>query len=101
MSNITKHDTEQEWESYYGKYSRIDFLVHRDTIGVNDLLESSSELIWLDVCGWCNSVIFKSLKVSSGVVLEYFSDLSLLETGAPEISNVGSLTLSHIVQSVI
>jgi len=45
MTNITKHNTKQEWESNDSKYRWIYFLIHGDTIGVNDFLENTSEFI--------------------------------------------------------
>jgi len=45
MHNITKHHTEEEWESDACKDSWIDLLVGWDTIGVNDLLGDSGKVI--------------------------------------------------------
>jgi len=68
MSNITKHDTEQEWESNNSKDCWVYFLIHWDTIGVNDLLESISELIRFDISRWGNWMILKSLEIGCGIV---------------------------------
>lgn len=45
MTDVTKHDCEEEWECDDRKESRIDFLILRDTITVHDGLESLSKLV--------------------------------------------------------
>lgn len=45
MTNITEHHTKQERECDDGKKTRVDFLIRRDTIGVNDGLETFGEAI--------------------------------------------------------
>ena len=45
VTNVTKHDSEQEGESDDGEETRIDFLVSRDTIAVHDRLERLRELV--------------------------------------------------------
>lgn len=45
MADITEHHTEQEGESHDREDSRVDFLVHRNTVGVDDLLEDISKVI--------------------------------------------------------
>lgn len=45
MPNITKHDSEKEGESDDGEETRIDFLIGGDTIGIDDALETLSELV--------------------------------------------------------
>jgi hypothetical protein len=46
-------------------------------------------------------MVFESLEVSSRILSEDVSNLVLISRWAPEVSNVGSLTLSHIVKSMI
>lgn len=46
-------------------------------------------------------MVFESLEVSSRILSKNVSNLILISRWAPEVSNVGSLTLSHIVKSVI
>jgi hypothetical protein len=46
-------------------------------------------------------MVFKSLEVSSRILSKNVSNLILISRWAPEVSNVGSLALSHIVKSVI
>ena len=41
MAHIAKHDSEEERERHDGEDSRVNLLVHWDTIGVHDLLENS------------------------------------------------------------
>lgn len=45
MSNIAKHDSEQEREGDNSKESRVDLLVRRDTVTVHDSLESFRKLV--------------------------------------------------------
>jgi hypothetical protein len=101
MTHITEHDTEQEGESHTGKYSRVNFLVHGNTISVNDFLEGPCELISFKVSRRLDSMVTKSLIVRSGIVLKNFPDLRLLFNGAPEEANVGGLTLLHLVEGMI
>lgn len=68
MSNITKHDTKQEWESYHCENSWVDFLVHGNTISVNDFLEDIRELVCLDVSRWLNGVVLESLEISGWIL---------------------------------
>jgi hypothetical protein len=68
MTHISVHDTKQEWESNHGEDSRVDFLVHWDTIGVYNLLEWPSEFVAFDISGWLNSMVFISLEICCGVL---------------------------------
>ena len=77
MTNITKHDSEQEGEDGNGKESRVDLLVSWNTVSVNDLLEGSSEVISFEVSWWffeggrlphCDNVGKRELKHSSFVL---------------------------------
>lgn len=47
MTNITKHDSEHEWESDRCEQSRVDLLVGCNTVGVHDCLETFGELVGL------------------------------------------------------
>lgn len=52
MTDVTEHDSEEEWEDGNSEKSWINFLVSRDTVSVDDLLEWCSELVHLEVCWW-------------------------------------------------
>jgi hypothetical protein len=45
VTQITKHDGEQEGEGDHGKEPRIDFLICCDSIGIDDGLVSFRELV--------------------------------------------------------
>jgi hypothetical protein len=45
MAHITKHHSEEEGESDACEDGRVNFLVHGDTIGVNNFLETIGEII--------------------------------------------------------
>ena len=45
MPDITKHDTEEEGKCHDSEESRVDFLVARNTIRVDDFLEDIGEII--------------------------------------------------------
>jgi len=45
MHNITKHDSEKEWECYTSKDGWIYFLIGWNAISVNNLLRNVSEII--------------------------------------------------------
>jgi hypothetical protein len=63
MAHITKHHTEEEWESYNSNNSRVSFLIGWNTISVNDQLERHCEIISLNVSwSWdCMVVISHNL----------------------------------------
>lgn len=52
VADITKHDSKEEREDGYSEKCGVDFLISRDTISVDDLLEWCSELIHFEVCRW-------------------------------------------------
>jgi hypothetical protein len=45
VSNISEHDTEQEWKGHAGKHCWVHLFVSRDSVRVDNLLENNSELI--------------------------------------------------------
>jgi hypothetical protein len=45
VSNISEHDTEQEWEGHAGKHCWVHLFVSRDTVSVDNLLEDNCEFI--------------------------------------------------------
>jgi len=55
MSDISEHHTKQERKDGYSKKCWVDFLVARNTIGVDDFLEGCSEGVGLEVSGWFNA----------------------------------------------
>ncbi len=66
MAQITEHDTKEEGECDDSEDCRIDFLVHRNTVGVHDLLEDPCEIICLDI-GWgLDTMVFIALEVCGG-----------------------------------
>lgn len=101
MANITKHHTEQEGESHDSEDCGVDFLVHRYTIGVDDLLEDVREIICLNVCGRLNGMVLKPFNGSSRVRPEFLSKIFFSVTGAPEVTNVCSIPLPHLVDARI
>jgi hypothetical protein len=46
-------------------------------------------------------VVFESLEISSRILSKHVSDLLFIFVWTPEITNVGSLSLSHAVQVVV
>jgi hypothetical protein len=63
MADISKHNTEQEGEGHNCEHSRVDFLVHRDTVGINNLLEDLCKSICFDISWGNDSVVLKSFEV--------------------------------------
>ena len=51
VADIAEHDTEEEGEDRDSIEGRVDFLVPRHTISVDDLLERHGELIHFEVSG--------------------------------------------------
>jgi hypothetical protein len=52
VTNITKHDGEQEWEGDNGEETRVDLTVTCHSVGVHNVLESSRKLVRLVVSRW-------------------------------------------------
>ena len=69
MCDVPKHHSEKEGEGDACKNGRIDFLVHRDTICVDNLLEAPSEVIGLDEGRGRNVVLKELLEISCRVSL--------------------------------
>lgn len=51
MHDISKHNSEEEWEHDDCENSGIDFLISRNSVGIHDLLEDIGEFIQLKVSG--------------------------------------------------
>ena len=62
MSNISKHDAEQEWECDHCKNARIDFFVGRDTVGIDYLLEHPGELVHSEKTRWPHTMVLNHLQ---------------------------------------
>jgi hypothetical protein len=73
MCDVTKHHSEEEWEGDTCEDSRIDFLVHRDTICVDNLLKAPGEIVRLDVSGRRDAMAVELLEVSCWMSLKFFS----------------------------
>ena len=101
MTHITKHNTKHEWKSDTSENSRIDFFVIRETISVNNLLESTCELICLKIGGRSNRVIVESFNVSGWEIRELFPYHFLVCHRGPVESNVWTCTLPHIVKGMV
>ncbi len=101
MTYISKHDSEEEGESNHGKNCWVNFFVHWDTISINDFLENVRELISLDISRRRDLVVLKSLEVSSGILGQNVSNFVFFVIRAPEVTDIGRLALSHIVEGMI
>jgi hypothetical protein len=101
MTDITEHHPEQEGESHNREDSGVDFFVHRYTIGVDDLLEDVCEVICLDVCGRLYGMVLKPFNGSSRVCPEFLPQIFFSVTRAPEVTNVCSIPLPHLVNARI
>lgn len=49
MSDVTEHNTEQEWKERDSEQTWVDLAVSRNTIRIDDLLEWGCEVIQLEV----------------------------------------------------
>ena len=61
MHDISKHNSEEEWESHRGEDSWVDFLILRDTVSVNDHLEGHGKLVSLNQSWSDKNAIIKFL----------------------------------------
>lgn len=98
MTQITKHYTKQEWERHASKDCWIDFLIHGNTIGVDNFLESPCEFIRLNVSWWLNGMVIEPFEVSSRVLLKYISNFAFFCDWTPEETNIGTSTSLHVVE---
>ena len=104
MANITKHDSEQERENCNGEESRVYLFVSWHTIGINNLLERSCEVIGLEESWW----LFECCRLSHGDNVGK-SELkhSSFVLGHPNLSDHGAswlvIVFNHFkhVQSVV
>lgn len=101
MAYVTEHHTEQEGESHDRKDCGVDFLVHRYAICVDDLLEGVGEFISLNVSGRLYGMVLKPFNGCSRVCPKFFPKIIFSFTGAPEITNVCSILLPHLVDARI
>jgi hypothetical protein len=56
MTYVSEHDGKEEWKGGDRKQAWIDFLIPRNTVGVDYLLEGSSEFIQSEV-SWRLSIV--------------------------------------------
>ena len=101
MANITEHHTEQEGESHDREDSGVDFFVHGNTVGVDNLLEDISKVIRFKVSGRLYGVVLKPFNGSSWICSQFLPQIIFSVTGAPEVTNVGSVPLPHLVDARI
>lgn len=101
MAYITEHNTEQERESHDRKDSGVDFLVHRYAICIHDLLEDVCEVISLNVSGRLYGMVLKPFNGSSRICPEFLPQIFLSFAGAPEVTNVCSIPLPHLIDARI
>jgi hypothetical protein len=72
MTNISKHNTEEEGESNAGKHTWVDFFVGWHTIGVHNFLEYGSELIKPEQTRRSDSMVIDNLEGRNIYVLVSF-----------------------------
>ena len=105
MTYITKHDTEQEWEGHNSEHSWVYFLVVRDTISVDNLLEHHCDFVNSKMCGRFYSVILNLLKSWDSVriilnfkLCHFSNDFFVIILRNPAEPNIESILLLELVQ---
>ena len=98
MTQITKHDSKQEWEGDLSENGWVHFFVHGNTISVHNFLKWPCELIDFDVGRRFDCVIWEFLKIIGRVVGENLSDFGFFFIWTPEIAYVGTHSNLHKVK---
>ena len=101
MTHITKHHSEEEWERNDRKWYRVSLLISWNTIGVNDQLPRSRELILFKE-GWLwNIMVFIEHHFCGSLVLKFISNLILVFIWCPEETDENVVLSLHHVQVLI
>ena len=76
MSQITEHDTEEEWEGNNSEDSWVYFAIVREAVSVDNVLEWLGEIIISEVGGWLNARVnqLSDLRTHDIAVLLKLSD---------------------------
>lgn len=100
MTDISKHESKEEWEGSHSDDSRVDLLVIGSTIHVNNNMERHSEFIQFEVCGFQEIHLFVVylLHANCRNVCQVSLYHILLKKGCPEISNQYMLLLSQHIK---
>lgn len=106
VTDISEHDTKEERESYYSKYTWIDFLISRYAICINDLLEHPCNLIHSEQRRWFDSVVVNLLQCGNSIclvrslkVLNLTDDLLLVQGGNPAEADIELIFFFKFIQS--
>lgn len=76
MEDISEHYSKEEGKSNHCEHCRVDFLVQRNSIRINNLLERPREVIRLYECGPC---IYRLIKLIQQLYLRPIYILSLFD----------------------
>jgi hypothetical protein len=108
MTNISEHDTEQEWEGHTGEDSWVNFFVSGDAVCVDDYLEDLGEFILSEETGSLHVVVVNNgegglLDVLLSLLHLFHSILHVLIVcrGHPRESEVDSVLFFEFVQTGI
>lgn len=108
MTNITEHNTEKERESHHCENCRIDFLVVRNTICIDNLLEDPCHIIVSEKGRRLDSMITDNLKLRDLDVsvfilnsLDLSHDSRVVKIRDPAEPNVEATLNLELVQSGI
>ena len=108
VPDVTEHDTEEEREGHHCEYSRIDLLVVRYAISVNDLLEDPGDIVRAEQRRRLDAVIMHDLELwdlDVTVLCLDTLDLShchfIVKVGDPAEANVETSLYLELVQSSI
>jgi hypothetical protein len=101
VAHISEHYSEQERERNASENCGVEFLVHGNSVSVDDLLVDPGVVVGLDEGGRSDVMVVEWLELGGRVVLEHVSDDVFLVGGAPEVSHVAALGLLHHVHGVV
>ena len=101
MAKVSKHHSKQEWKSHYPDHSWIGFLIVRDTVCVNNLLEHCQEITNLEVGRWLYLMVVVGDDLGGTVVIQLLFQSKLLLLWSPVVADEGGTLLPHHVESLV
>jgi hypothetical protein len=108
VTHISEHDTEEEGEGHTGKDCWVNFFVGRNTICIDDFLESPCESIDPEHARWLDVMLQDQseggnfhIDVLLPDFLQIFVDLGLVSSGDPAVPMEESALLLKLVETGI
>lgn len=101
VTQVTEHDSEEEWETDGGKGGWVEFLVVRHSILVHNQLGKEEEVVELKVSGRLNFSNVLLVEDGSLEGVHLFSEGWLFVDWAPEVADKGLDSSLHLVHGEV